>query len=86
MGDMREAFDTLREHTREQRQTRHAKGVGEIVDLPGTYRVKQLSDYQFRINATIDVFPTNRRFHHLPSNTRGRYTNLRTLLHRWGLR
>jgi hypothetical protein len=40
------------------------------------YQVEPLSDYQFRINGTIDIYPVNKRWHNIRSGKRGTYNEL----------
>jgi hypothetical protein len=43
------------------------------------YRVQALTQYQYRINGVIDIYPVNRRWHDLRSGQRGNYNALGTI-------
>lgn len=40
------------------------------------YKVEPLTDYQFRINGVIDLYPVNKKWHDLRSGRRGTYKEL----------
>jgi hypothetical protein len=44
------------------------------------YTVKYLTEYQWRINGTIDLYVVNRRYHDLKSNKRGSYQDMFSFL------
>lgn len=58
---------------KERKEGRLIIRTGVIFSLPEKFKVKKLTDYQFRINGLIDLYPTNRRFFHLKKKTRGNY-------------
>jgi len=62
-------------HTlQEKRERRRSVRGPQIEALAGAgFTVEKLSDYQYRINGALDLFPTNRRYHHIPTNKRGYY-------------
>jgi hypothetical protein len=35
------------------------------------FDIKKISDYQFRFNDSIDIYPSNKRYHDLIKNIRG---------------
>lgn len=72
MSEVIDDFRALKEHTRRQRQSSRAHGTEEIQNLVG-YRVKQLTEYHFRINHVLDIYPTQRRWHNLKTRKRGGY-------------
>lgn len=64
---------------RQQQQARRAIRLPirtqEILDLRAkNFRVEQLTDYQFRIDGALDLYPTHRRYHVLKTGKRGNYT------------
>lgn len=68
-----EMWRALHEDQAAARAVRRASGVAEIDRLPLEFRVRRLTDYQFRINDRVDVFPTRRRYHVLADGRRGSY-------------
>jgi hypothetical protein len=40
------------------------------------YRIEPLTDYQFRINGVVDIYPVNKRWHDLRSGERGSYEEM----------
>ena len=46
----------------------------EVIDSISVYfDVRKLTDYQYRVNDTLDLFPVNCRYHDLQSKRRGYY-------------
>jgi len=71
--------DLWREYRRAQQQRRAErlpKRTDEILALRGKgYDVRQLSDYQFRVDGALDFYPIHRRYHHITTGKRGDYKN-----------
>lgn len=72
--------DDMKEY-REAQQKRRAERLpvrqAEIEALAEAgYAVKKLTDYQYRINDTYDLYPIHNRWHHLKSGKRGGARNL----------
>mgnify|MGYP006921294814 CR=1 FL=1 len=40
------------------------------------YNVKRFTEYQFRVNDRVDVYPVNRRWHDIKENKRGDYEDI----------
>lgn len=66
MKDYREAQQKRRAERLPDRQK-------EIESLSPEYEVKKLTEYQFRINGTLDLYPIHRNFHNIKTNKRGTY-------------
>lgn len=72
-----ETTELWREYRRAQQQRRADRlpiRSAEIEDLsrPG-YKVRKLTDYQFRVNGVLDLFPIHRRYHNIKTGRRGGY-------------
>jgi hypothetical protein len=66
---------------RERKQERLSRRTDEIEALEQHgYTVRALTEYQFRINEQLDVYPTRKRFHHIKTQKRGSYTSLLDLV------
>lgn len=48
--------------------------------LEAKYTVRYLTEYQWRINDAIDIYPTNRKYHILKTNVRGNYQDMHGFL------
>lgn len=75
--DMRDYKDAQQKRRAERLPIRQAE-IFELEDLG--YVVKKLTDYQFRINGLIDVYPIHKNYHILKSNKRGTYLNIKTFI------
>jgi hypothetical protein len=54
------------------RESNLAAGTREIASLPpGNYKVQKLTDFQYRFNDRLDIFPVRRRYHDIKLNVRG---------------
>ncbi len=40
------------------------------------YRIEPLTEYQYRIDGVIDIYPVNKRWHDLRSGERGSYNEM----------
>jgi hypothetical protein len=40
------------------------------------YQVQMLTQYQYRINGVLDIYPVNKRWHDLRSGERGTYSEM----------
>lgn len=74
-----EVSEAWREYRRAQQQRRGDRlgpRVEEIEALRGKgFTVQRMSDYQFRIDGALDLYPIHRRYHHFESRKRGDYKN-----------
>jgi len=48
--------------------------------LEAKYHVRYLTQYQWRINDVVDIYPTNRLYHDLVKNERGSYEDMHKFL------
>lgn len=70
-----------REDAKQHRATMQQAGAADIEALNAAgYAVEKLTDYQFRVNGKIDLYPVKRRFHILKTGERGQYRNMTILL------
>jgi hypothetical protein len=76
-----EDWRDIRRAQQERRAERLPGRQQEITALSESgYTVKKLTEYQFRVNDKIDLYPIHRRYHHLKSGRRGRYRDLLALV------
>ncbi len=74
MGDILDVYRVLREERQERRAKRLPVRTDEILKLAEHgYTVKKLTDYQFRVNDRLDLYPTRRRYHDTKTHRRGAY-------------
>lgn len=76
--------ETWKQHKREQ-QIRRAERLPERTDAilhlkVAGYDVEQKTEFHFRINGAIDLYPIHNRWHDLRSNKRGGAQDLATWL------
>jgi hypothetical protein len=79
-----EDYKQYREAQKERRRKRLPGRTQEILDLEKQgYKVRKLTDYQYRINEQIDLYPIHRNFHHIGKNKRGTYKNALELIQKY---
>lgn len=74
MSELGDYFKDLRDHRRDQRDARRS-AEWEVFQRIATagYVVVKMTEYHYRINGRLDLYPTNRRFHDLKDGERGSY-------------
>lgn len=81
-GDVwRENKEAIRQHKEERRN----EATGYILDLIREgYEVEQKTEFHFRVNATLDLYPTRRKWHNLKTGKRGTFRpdHLKSLLNK----
>jgi hypothetical protein len=74
--DMSDLWREYRRAQQERRASRLGPRTDEILALAGKgFDVRVLTEYQFRIDGALDLFPIHRRFHDLKTQARGGYQN-----------
>lgn len=72
-----EVTEMWREHRhdiQERRRTRRDRRTVDILALRDRgFSVRELTPYQFRINDTLDLYPTCNRWHNIKTQKRGSY-------------
>lgn len=73
-SDMGEFHRQYKDAQQERRKNRLPIRTEEILNLSSHgYIVEKKTDYQYRINGIIDLFPIHALFHHIKRNKRGKY-------------
>ena len=77
MGDTGEAFREAKNALRTVRDVRRRHTTPKIKALRGDgFEVKELTEYHYRINGVLDLFPTSNKWHDLTTGKRGRARDL----------
>lgn len=72
-SDESDSWARYKEEQKLRREIRLPIRTEEIHQLED-YEIQKLSEYQYRINGLIDIYPIHARFHILRKNKRGNYT------------
>ncbi len=76
MSDAIDGYRDLHECRREERTEKRTQNTAEILELRALgYDVRQITEYHFRIEGKLDLYPTRGRWHNLRHNKRGYYRN-----------
>lgn len=75
--DFREMRDAQQQRRAERLPIRQ-KEIESLSELG--YTVRKLTEWQYRINNTYDLYPIHNRWHHLKTNKRGGAKNLRDFI------
>lgn len=70
MSELGDDFRDARKAQQKRRAERLPQRVDEIMTLPN---VEKLTDYHFRMDGWLDLFPIHKKFHNLTKNKRGEY-------------
>ncbi len=54
-----------------QRSSRRVSFLPQLIEEGFT--VKKLTDYQYRVNEVLDIYPTNAKYHDIKRNKRGSF-------------
>lgn len=77
--DANETTEMWKDIRKDQQERRNARLPGRQAEIMGLssngYTVKQLTEYQFRVNGKIDLYPIHKRYHVLSTERRGTYRN-----------
>ena len=69
---------------REAQQKRRAERLPirqkEIESLSPRHEVKKLTEYQYRINGILDLYPIHKNFHNIKTNKRGKYNSVEEII------
>lgn len=69
-----EMWRDYRQQQQARRRIRLPIRTQEILDLRAkNFTVDQVTEYQFRIDGKLDLYPTHKRFHNLKTGKRGHY-------------
>lgn len=73
-SELSEAWGEYKDEQRERRAARLEKRTEQILSLREKgYKVHRFTDYQYRINDAVDLYPTHNLFHDLKTGVRNNY-------------
>ena len=73
-SELSEAWTEYKDEQRERRAARLEKRTEQILSLREKgYKVHRFTDYQYRINDAVDLYPTHNLFHDLKTGVRNNY-------------
>lgn len=76
VNETTEMWKEIRKDQQDRRAARLPGRQQEILALSvDGFSVKQMTEYQFRIDGKIDLYPIHRRYHVLAGGRRGTYRN-----------
>lgn len=74
MSDLADDSAALKEHNREVRERQRDKRTKQILSLAKEgFRVQRLTEYQYRINGCLDLYPTWAKWHDVRRNQRASF-------------
>jgi hypothetical protein len=74
-NELSELWKQYKSEQKERRSSRLPIRQNEIEQLSDKYDIKKLTDYQYRINDVLDLYPIHNRWHNIKTNKRGGYKN-----------
>ena len=80
MGDMAEGFRAMKENARHYKQANRVKFVNILRSLDySQHMVEEITPYQYRIDGKLDIYPSNRKWHLIPTGERGQFRNFKEI-------
>lgn len=74
LNETTEMWRAIRHDRQDRRAEQLVPRTAEIHALEQQgFRVRRLTDYQFRVDEVLDLFPARRRYHHIKTQARGSY-------------
>lgn len=75
MGEMAEDFGIIREHHRQRKEKNRNAFAILLAEIKRLHHVRQITEYQYRIDGKIDIYPSNHKYHILKTGKRGHYNS-----------
>ena len=80
MGDEGDYWRDVNAYHRQQKEKRDLR-IWPMIEnklklVSKKHNVRKLTQYQYRINGTLDIYPQNKRYHDIKNNKRGDYKDM----------
>jgi len=80
VGESSEIYEAMREERRERATARRTESAIVFLELAhGGFKVRMLTEYHYRINERLDIYPTGTKWHDIKTGKRGFYRGPRKL-------
>jgi len=77
MSDLSESYHDFREAAKKRREERRLSETETLLSFwEDDFDIRKITDYQFRVNSAVDIYPTNKKWHDLKTNKRGCYRDI----------
>jgi hypothetical protein len=76
LGDDYRAMRDYRRQSNERRRKRNVDWIERFRQEHPEHDVEELTPYQFRIDDTLDIYPTSQLFHNIETGARGSYKTI----------
>lgn len=74
MSDAIDGYRDLQECRQQERAEKRVQETAKILELRGLgYEVRQITEYHFRVDGKLDLYPTRGRWHNMRAGKRGFY-------------
>lgn len=72
-----EDFKEHNEQVRRQKQEQRDRRVPQLLELQGEgFQIKKLTEFQYRVNDRLDIYPTWAKWHDIKLNKRGTFSGI----------
>ena len=80
MGDEGEYWNDIKNYRKDQKEKRDRR-IWQMIEnkletLSRKYNIEKKTQYQYRINGMLDIYPQNKRYHDIKNNKRGDYNDM----------
>lgn len=74
MGESSEIYEAMREERRERAEARREESAIVFLELAHAgFKVRAMTEYHYRINERLDIYPTGTKWHDIETGKRGFY-------------
>jgi hypothetical protein len=63
-----------------QKEIRRQIEIDKLMALKKKYKIEKITDFHYRVNGVVDIFPTNKKMHNLRTHVWGDYEDLKKAL------
>lgn len=79
MSDIAELYAEHKKDVRENKQEQLARRTAQLLELRDEgFDIKALTQFQYRVNGRLDIYPVWGKWHDIKHNKRGKFTGIST--------
>jgi hypothetical protein len=75
-NDTNQMWRDVKDDRRQYKQNNRDLFLSMLDELRDTHDIKELTEYQYRVDGILDLYPSNRKWHLLPTGERGQFKNI----------
>jgi hypothetical protein len=76
VNETNQMWRDVKDEQRKYKQNNRDLFLSILDEIKDSHEVIQLTEYQYRIDGKLDIYPSNRKWHVLATGKRGQYRNI----------